>query len=399
MTPTVKIILGDCLTELAKLPAESVHCCVTSPPYWGLRDYGVAGQIGLERTPEDYVALMVGVFREVRRVLRDDGTLWLNLGDSYASNAATNKGHPGGFESYRGSDTPTLNTDQQGRIAFRSEEIKGKDLVGIPWSVAFALRKDGWYLRSDIIWHKPNPMPESVTDRPTKSHEYLFLLAKNDRYFYDAEAIKEQVTGNAHDRGDGMNPKRLQGVPGMMRSNPTFTANELVSSRNKRTVWTVATYSYPDSHFATFPPDLIKPCILAGTSAKGCCPKCGAPWERVIEPNGRIRSGGTTERTKGLSIGHGNGGNSMLLDGAITQYKTIGWQPGCDCLARNSFTHPADPLLPPIPCTVLDPFAGSGTTGQVALELGRNAILIELNPAYVKLANDRTFTTPGLALA
>jgi DNA modification methylase len=195
---TVTIRHGDCREVLRTLPDESVHCCVTSPPYFGLRDYGVAGQIGLEPTPDEFVSQMVDVFREVRRVLRSDGTLWLNLGDSYAANAATAKGKLG-FESHRGSDTPTLNRVHQGRISVRGNGIKAKDLLGIPWRTAFALQADGWYLRQDIIWSKPNPMPESVTDRCTKAHEYIFLLSKSARYHYDAKAIAElalQPAGN-----------------------------------------------------------------------------------------------------------------------------------------------------------------------------------------------------------
>ena len=321
MTPNLTILCGDVIDKLRELPDESVHCCVTSPPYWGLRDYATEGQLGLEKTPEEYVAKMVEVFREVRRVLRKDGTLWLNLGDSYA-----------GGGNNRGNNSPLFdkqasNFGATGQVGIRDvpDGLKPKDLVGIPWRVAFALQADGWWLRSDIIWAKPNPMPESVTDRPTKSHEYLFLLTKSANYFYDAEAIKEGAE----------------------------------QSRNKRSVWTVATAPYPEAHFATYPPDLVKPCILAGTSAKGCCAKCGSYRNET---------------------------------------KTIGWQPTCECWLLNILPSPnSDPVI--TPCTVLDPFAGSGTTGAVALELGRSAILIELNPKYVELIRRRCNVTPGLALA
>jgi DNA modification methylase len=329
-----KIICGDSAEVLKTLDACSVQTCVTSPPYYGLRDYGVSGQIGLEETPEAYVDKLVQVFREVRRVLADDGTLWLNLGDSYA-----------GGGNYRGINSEaTLSEKQRSNGGARGVSqllgakntpgCKPKDLIGIPWMVAFALRADGWYLRSDIIWHKPNPMPESVTDRPTKSHEYIFLLSKSAQYYYDAEAIAEPLaatsvarlsqdvasqTGSVRANGgaktngnmkavyknlqaDGQQPNsfhlsRAEGIP-----------DEVYTSRNKRSVWTVTTKPYKEAHFATFPPDLIEPCILAGS-----------------------REGDT----------------------------------------------------------VLDPFNGSGTTGAVSIKHHRNYIGIELNPAYVELTNKR----------
>lgn len=318
----VTIYQGDCLLELQNLPAESVHCCVTSPPYWGLRDYGVFGQIGLEKTPEEYVAKMVEVFREVKRVLRDDGTLWLNLGDTYAAS-----------RSYQVPDNKHSSCDehQKGSRAV-PDGLKPKNLCGIPWRVAFALQADGWYLRQDIIWHKPNPMPESVTDRCTKSHEYIFLLSKSERYYYNSDAIKEPVTGNSHARGNGVNPKSIKIPNGWdtdkgshgafhrqgrgtgdrykIKQNESFSSavKDLVDFRNKRSVWSVPTFPFPNAHFATFPPDLIKPCILAGCSEGG---------------------------------------------------------------------------------TVLDPFLGSGTTAYVAKELGRRCIGIELNEKYIPLAKER----------
>jgi DNA modification methylase len=312
---TQRIIPGDCIEGLRALPNESVHCCVTSPPYWGLRDYGHDGQIGLESTPEAYVARMVEVFRDVRRVLRDDGTCWVNLGDSYAANAATSKKIG---ESYRGSDTPTLNQPHQCRVSVRGGEwrIKPKDLCGIPWRVAFALQADGWWLRQDIIWHKPNPMPESVRDRCTKAHEYVFLLTKSERYYYDAEAVSEAALESSlerckagfvtseRDRGTeqaqiGAAKRQRYGLREKFVAKPT---------RNRRSVWTVTTKPYSGAHFAVMPPDLVEPCIKAG------CPEGG---------------------------------------------------------------------------TVLDPFAGSGTTLAVAAELGRSGIGCELNPAYIALANKR----------
>lgn len=358
---TWRVLVGDALMNLRTLPDESVQCVVTSPPYWGLRDYGANGQLGLEATPDLYVATMVEIFREVWRVLRPDGTLWLNMGDGY----------------------------------------QGKDLMGMPWRLAFALQADRWWLRCDIIWHKPNPMPESVTDRPTKSHEYLFLLTKSDRYYYDAEAIKEDVTGNAHARGDGVNPKaqnwktpdgwdtskgngghgsfhkegREKGRP---RQNASFSGavNELVGSRNKRTVWTIASQAFAEAHFATYPEALVEPCILAGTSEKGCCPKCGAPWKRVTETTAMVidRSSWTHELGRTRSSG-------TMLEPA--ESRTLGWEPTCKCGSDNLLDNE------PVPCTVLDPFCGSGTTGVVALRYHRNFIGIELNPEYAKMARRR----------
>lgn len=324
-----EILQGNSLDVLKTLPDQSVHCCVTSPPYFGLRDYGVNGQLGLEKTPEEYVANMVELFREVKRILRDDGTLWLNLGDSYAGNSK-----PGGGD-------PTIGKRNIGGSEYRKKTIppglKPKDLVGIPWMIAFALRADGWYLRSDIIWHKPNPMPESVTDRPTKSHEYIFLMSKSPKYYYDHEAIKEEGKQESISRykyafsgREGLimpDGKNQQIAPKGMR-NPT-TKNAQYDGqkpntmhlnrekglkdadymvRNKRTVWTVTTQPYSEAHFAVYPPKLIEPCILAG------CPVGGI---------------------------------------------------------------------------VLDPFFGSGTTGQVALENNRQYIGIELNPEYIHIAKKR----------
>lgn len=310
MNPTCNIIQGDCLAVLKTLPDQSVNCCVTSPPYWGLRDYGVAGQLGIEKTPQEYVEKMTAVFREVRRVLRGDGTLWLNLGDSYASGG--NGGNPiydgsqpsGRFQGIRPGGEPRKGWKKP------PSGLKHKDLVGIPWRVAFALQADGWYLRQDIIWHKPNPMPESVTDRCTKAHEYVFLLSKSERYHYDADAVSEESVSDEQPRN---RPNGMSVVMGKQQgAQPNCGVTQY---RNRRSVWTVPTSSYPEAHFATFPPALIKPCILAG------CPVGG---------------------------------------------------------------------------TVLDPFGGSGTTGQVSLELARSAILIELNPEYIKLANRRTSVTPSM---
>ena len=300
-----RIIPGDCIAGLRSLPDASVHCCVTSPPYWGLRDYGHDGQIGLEATPEAYVARMVEVFREVRRVLRDDGTIWLNLGDSY-NNAGSSKNGTGLDGKQRGGATEADGEcgykKRDLRHALKCSGIKHKDLVGIPWRVAFALQADGWWLRQDIIWHKPNPMPESVRDRCTKAHEYVFLLTKSDRYFYDAEAVSEAAICDRM-RGPAEHPDTVS-----TNGNGGLSRRAFTGTRNRRSVWTITTKPYSGAHFAVMPPDLVEPCIKAG------CPEGG---------------------------------------------------------------------------TVLDPFAGSGTTLAVAAELGRNAIGCELNPEYIVLAERR----------
>lgn len=352
------LYVGDCRSVLPALESGSVNCCVTSPPYWGLRDYGVDGQIGLESSPVEYIAKMVEVFREVKRVLREDGTLWLNLGDSYAS---------GGRATYCSSASENKGQDVQNDMSRPDTPpgLKAKDLIGIPWRVALALQADGWYLRQDIIWAKPNPMPESVRDRCTKSHEYIFLLAKSEKYYCDMDAIKEDCvqdesrpsfrggaycnnstfdnaeggestdTGNVRRSWNGSefhtgktgkhqldrsqkvrSPAGWKTGPGSHGSihsegrEQEITYAEIdPSKRNKRSVWTVATQPFSEAHFATFPPALIEPCILAG------CPVGG---------------------------------------------------------------------------TVLDPFGGSGTTGQVAEKLGRKWVLIELNADYASLCADRT---------
>jgi site-specific DNA-methyltransferase (adenine-specific) len=285
-----QILNGDCIEMMKTLPDQSVNCCVTSPPYFGLRDYGHEGQIGLEETPEAFVQKMVEVFREVRRVLRDDGTCWVNLGDSYAGG--------GGFAPDAPCNVARRQMIAQGDCkqgAFNLSQrqhtrnksggikpqgtIKPKDLVGIPWRVAFALQADGWWLRQDIIWHKPNPMPESVGDRCTKAHEYIFLLSKSPKYYFDSEAIKEKAS-------ESTNQRHKYARTGYAKENRDGFVNHLDPSsgthrdcngkRNKRSVWTVTTKPYSGAHFATFPPELIRPCILAG------CPKGGV----VLDPFG-----------------------------------------------------------------------------------------------------------------
>lgn len=330
---TIDIRHGDCRQVLATLPAESVNCIVTSPPYFGLRDYGVDGQIGLEQTPDAFVAEMVAVFREARRVLRDDGTLWLNLGDSYAAN------RPYQVASTKGGAKHGPGQAAGGKASQVPDGLKPKDLIGIPWRVAFALQADGWYLRQDIIWAKPNPMPESVRDRCTKAHEYIFLLSKSASYFYDVDAVMEDVApatiarlaqNVAAQKGSSRVPGKTNGTMkavGRSRGVPPRHAQYGSSDqsgldsvgrglgRNRRSVWNVSTKPFKEAHFATFPPDLIEPCVMAG------CPAGG---------------------------------------------------------------------------TVLDPFFGAGTTGLVAQRHDRNCIGIELNPAYIAIAQKRLGLDAGV---
>jgi DNA modification methylase len=399
------LLLGDCREVLKTLPDESVHCVVTSPPYFGLRSYLPDGhphkarEIGLEETPEAFVAALVEVFREVRRVLRGDGVCWLNLGDSYSVQHVGRRDHGTGDKTSRlgpnkdGIPGGTSITANGNRLV---AGLKPKDLIGIPWRVAFALQADGWYLRQDIIWSKPNPMPESVTDRCTKSHEYVFLLSKNSRYWYDAEAVKEGVSeATAKDNRTGRNRWQNGGESDESRSGDSrkdFGCMKYPEDgkRNRRSVWTVATQPYSEAHFATFPPALIEPMILAGCPAQAC-EKCGKGWERVVEREGMT----TTEKRKesGYSEKRGMGGIkvSQNLDykgghgSNIRSSRTLGHRPACACEADS------------IPGTVLDPFFGSGTVGQVAERLGRRWIGIDLNDGYTAMQQKRT-AQRGLAL-
>jgi DNA modification methylase len=350
----------------------------------------VDNQLGLERTPEEYVANMVAVFREVRRVLRDDGVLWLNLGDSYASTGETGRNDAGRSLRTERDDSRKAQAAAQAprseRRRDRPEGLKQKDLVGIPWMVAFALRADGWYLRSDIIWAKPNPMPESVTDRPTKAHEYLFLLTKSERYYYDAAAIAEDlarpdlalVTRNRGTDSKGSNRDRndteRRGVP--------YAPN---GNRNARTVWTIATQPYAGAHFATFPEELARRCILAGSAAKAC-ESCGAPWERVTEivghdkqrwKPGEDQAHAHKRRPSGGDPRHG--ATSAFNTGLVAIRETTGHAPTCACEANTGTAQ----------STVLDPFGGSGTVAAVATGHGRRAIYVDLNPEYLDLAEHR----------
>ena len=377
-----------------ELPEKSVHMAVTSPPYWGLRLYLDKDdpnrhlEIGQEETAEAYIESMRQIFGGennpvgVWRVLRDDSVLWVNWGDSYSST--------GGRTSAHGPNADCGNTLSEATPTSRSgprnmKELKPKNLVGIPWRCALALQADGWILRSDIIWHKTSPMPESVTDRCTKAHEYIFMFAKNEKYFFDNEAIKEPCESD-HPSGAGYKREHrltYQNADGTARGNDAEW-NNIGGTRNKRDVWTVGPSGFSGAHFACYPPDLIKPCILSSTSAKGCCPKCGSPWERIVETESVGR-----RRKDGMPIAPMPGHPEPDTGAAgSTITKTVGWEPTCKC-GETSL----------VPCTVIDPFGGSGTTGQVAIELGRNAILVELNPKYIPLIETRTSTTPGLALA
>ena len=369
-----KILHGDCIETLRAIPDCSVHCVVTSPPYWGLRDYGHDGQIGLESTPEAYVARMVEVFREVRRVLRDDGTCWVNLGDSY--NAYN--GNRGGSTSFQAATEEACPSLPRGH-GLTAKSLKNKDLVGIPWRVAFALQADGWWLRQDIIWHKPNPMPESVRDRCTKAHEYVFLLTKSERYFYDAEAVaeaasKNEVSASRRRRRDfgAVGTKGLRG-DGFGQSGKGENESCRTDTRNRRSVWTVTTKPYKGAHFATMPPQLAELCILAGTSADGCCSVCGAPRERVVERQRTPTRPGADTKVTGDSMTDGNRDPQRH----VTTTKTTGWKSTCHHSEGTS------------PCVVLDPFAGSGTTLAVAVENGRDGVGCELNAEYIALANER----------
>lgn len=460
--PLIKICTGDALTWLRQMAPNSVHCCVTSPPYFGLRDYGTSRweggdpncthrpdatpeargiasstlgggknhtghkqegfvgscprcgavrsdpQIGLEQTPTEYVAKLVEVFEEVRRVLRPDGTLWLNLGDSYASAWVCNR------RSQIGSDS-LPNGKRANRPNRLVEGLKEKDLMGIPWRVAFALQAQGWYLRQDIIWAKPNPMPESVRDRCTKSHEYLFLLTKSEHYYFDSTAIAEPVADSSKARLAQPTLAQQSGstrVPG--KTNGNMKAVGSGDKRNRRSVWTITTKPFKEAHFATFPPDLVEPCLRAGTSEHGCCPQCASPWRRVVHRKGMVIARSERTHEKGRSRSSGT-----MLEPATTT--TLGFYPSCACIgaprlppypekphyeddleAMTKWTRDRDAVraerirlveiamaYPTTSAVVLDPFAGAGTTGVVAKQLDRHVVLIELNPDYVKLIEKR----------
>lgn len=375
MTPRNAIIVGDALETLARLPEDWFHCVVTSPPYWALRDYGAAGQLGLENSPycwgwtqgpgaecgKCFVCRMVEVFRGVKRVLRPDGTAWVNMGDSFAQNQIGRTRH-------------NCN-NQLGRCRQNHNYAKGKtvprfgakpkDMVGMPWALAFALRADGWFLRSEIIWHKRSPMPEPVRDRPTKAHEQIFLLSKSPRYFFDDIAAGEPISqstaarrryGYKHFAGSQIESmahvERRQFADAKTYAN----AATMPPIRKPRSVWRLSTEPFAGAHFATYPTELVRRCLAAGTSAKGCCGDCGQPSKRQIERKQVWRA----KHCDGVAINQ------------------TGWKTGCDC---------KPPRL--VPCRVLDPFSGAGTTAMVARRLQLHAVGIEINREYAAMARER----------
>jgi len=404
---------------MTELPDESVQMVVTSPPYWGLRKYagpqdvawsdGWRGAYGLESTPELYVQHSVEILREIKRVLRKDGVVFWNIGDSYAGSwrGLNADGTDGGSEKKQLTNAGSINVTSSKRIP-RGERrwgggnnpatgtLKPKDLCLIPSRLAIAAQDNGWWVRSIIIWNKQNPMPESVTDRPTESHEYIIMLTKSAKYYWDAEAVKEDSLQPDRVRCDKINGNR----PTQHSDGGVFMGS---TGRNLRSVWTFATQPYPEAHYATFPETLPERCIKATTPEAGCCSKCGRPWTRVTEktdvlpdswkgslfddgknlevhPNTGKREdahteGGKVDNTKRLALlrqqARENGGEY------VNQTKTIGWEPSCKCAA------------PPTPSLVLDPFAGSGTTLFVAARMGRNSVGYEISEEYCRLIVDR----------
>jgi DNA modification methylase len=337
---------GDCSEVMGTLPEGGVHTIITSPPYYNLRDYGHGNQLGQESTPEEYIEHLVQVFEVAKRALRHDGLLWLNLGDSFGP----------------------------------------KGLLGIPWRVAFALQSHGWLLRRDIIWSKPNPMPESVSNRPTSSHEYIFMLAKSKNYFYDAHAVKEPISEamaaaiargpskRQHDEhyGDG------NGIGGRSITDSDSLAR-VAFGRSRRSVWNIPTVSYPGAHYATFPPKLVEPMIQAATPEVGACESCGSPAVRQVEIT-RMDHHQTTK--DGKTADGPYAAQAAIRSGVYVDTETVGWERTCDHGERL------------VPATVLDPFAGSGTVGMVANRLSRRAVLIDINADYLKLQLQRNVAVP-----
>ena len=439
-----KILVGDVREQLSHIADGSVQCCVTSPPYWGLRDYGtgswdggdancdhqgkpmatkaninrncgtgndvknatarefykdvcgkcgairVDNQIGLEQTPQEYVDEMVGVFREVWRVMADDGVLWLNLGDSYAGSGKGRNGDGSANVDPNSKQATSLGTIIGTLHNSTPDGLKPKDLVGIPWRVAFALQADGWYLRQDIIWAKPNPMPESVTDRCTKSHEYVFMLTKSARYYFDNQAIKEEAKtkpGATWQERTAAGATAGNVIVGHKTRNGTqrvvhgkgVTSNLTRQDglRNKRDVWTISTKPFRGAHFAVMPEALVEPCVLSSTSEHGACTECNAPWTRKLE-RGEIAERKTRDAYIGVIPGRDSATRMNSVNMEAIPFVTVGWEPSCKC--------GVDTVKP---CLVLDPFTGSGTVGVVALKHGRNFIGTELNPEYAEIALNR----------
>lgn len=389
----------DCLTGLAKMPDESVDCCVTSPPYYGLRDYGHGDQLGLETTPDLYVDKMVQVFEQVKRVLKKEGTLWLNLGDTYNAYKANTWD-----TNYAGHSQRPVH-----KKGLTTTNLKNKDLIGIPWMMAFALRSAGWYLRQDIIWHKPNPMPESVTDRCTKAHEYIFLLSKSAKYYYDAESIKSVMAdttvqrllqgGLGLQKGSDRVPGKTNGAMkavGTLRKGYSHrgTGDKKMSGHsgnrdadgniigdgfaNKRSVWTVTTKPYSEAHFATFPQDLIVDCIKAGCP-EYVCNKCGKARERNFDVKPMVINRSNRREEMGQPDGIAASGNVVSNREAIFKGYT-------DCGCNEGFSHGV----------VLDPFMGAFTTALVAKKLNRHFVGFELNADYIKIGEKRLNVELGM---
>jgi len=429
---SITLLSGDCRDVLPTLAANSVHCVVTSPPYYGLRDYGTAQwdggdaecdhrqpvgqrqdvgreqvdgfhgssviselktrhyngscgkcgarrvdrQIGLEASPDEYLATMVAVMREVRRVLRPDGTLWLNVGDSYSGNGTMGRNDAG--RNFTGGGGNTLGSGNPGFQGNVSRGAKPKDLLLMPARLALALQADGWWVRSAIVWSKPNPMPESVTDRPTSAYEHVFLLTKSARYFWDAEAVREPQTEGTIERfGNGNAPRKPAVKQGGTDRQWREPVGVLPNGRNLRNVWTIATHAYPQAHFATYPPELAGRCIRAGTSERGCCAACGAPWRRTVDKAFIPQPDVSLARGVRLETQHDAANQWPGTPRGTTSATTTGWSASCACAAGV------------VPATVLDCFAGAGTTLLVADRLQRNAVGIELNAAYTTMAMDR----------
>lgn len=420
------VVEGECRAVMASMGPETVHCVVTSPPYWGLRDYGIPGVdwadgwngcLGLEPTLEMYIAHLVEVFGWVRPMLRDDGTVWLNLGDSYA---AVSKGSDHGWD--KSGLTKCHGAPRSIQVAQRAslrrnaphrnfDGLPHKNLIGIPWRVALALQADGWYLRSDVIWHKPNGMPESgasygnqtpvldetgepITcpecggsgcgkcwrgmklkgagvDRPTTAHEYVFELSKQGRYFYDAEGVRQDYAPDSIarvGRGRGESHKWSEG-PGDQTIAGDWAAACTSAGRNLRTVWTIPPEPYPEAHFATFPTKLAARCILAGTPDRGCCAECGTPYVRIVQRRRYATRPGLDNLADQTGKAHRDTGRH------VTETMTIGWKSGCACGSGE-----------PVPAVVFDPFCGSGRTGVAARMLGRDFVGAEINPEYCEMA-------------
>ncbi len=491
MTATYQLLEGNCLEVLKSLPSNSIHCVITSIPYWSLRVYDIdpviwdgdpkckhnfeseikinkkrfsanandvfcskcgawKGSLGLEPSIDLFLKHIVDIFDEIKRVLRNDGTCWLNVGDSYAQQGVRNNKeqqlanqkraksknyHTQAFNSSKGWDRGVSS-----RSAFDGTGIKTKDLVGQPWLVAFALRSAGWFLRADIIWHKLTAMPESVVDRPSRAHEYIFLLTKTASYYYDRFAVQEPAAAESFARASraiSSKNKYVNGAPGQNKqrlNQPRKNAKEsdkkaiVFAKRNRRTVWSFANQSFKGSHFATFPVVLPEICLKAGSSEHGCCYACAAPFKRIVKPSSeysKLLGKGYHDHSADLYRGKMSAGkkNENFKHSVIAEYLTVGWKPTCSCYDDKYKAFPrtknhkkliaqnktgswikrakARPLshVPVVPCTILDPFAGSGTTMIASMLNNRNSIGIELSAKYVELAKERIETDTPKYLA